>query len=86
MQQTDRPGCSPEILGRWRLKGIGKNISALAHMQCKTAGVQVCEPCGRFQDYGGFHYESLETPAIISYIWPKKDWFWALLYQVDTSK
>ena len=55
-------------------------------MQCKTAGVQVCEPCGRFQDYGGFHYESLETPAIISYIWPKKDWFWVLLYQVDTSK
>ena len=38
-----------------------------------TAGVQVCEPHGRFQEYCGFWCESLETPAITRYIWPKKD-------------
>ena len=63
-----------------------KCVSPHAMEVLNTAAAQVCEPRGRFQEYGGFWRESLETPAIIGYIWPKKDRFWALLYQVNTSK
>ena len=63
-----------------------KCVSPQAMQVLNTAGAQVCEPRGRFQEYDGFWRESLETPAIIGYIWPEKDRFWALLYQVNTSK
>ena len=37
-----------------------------------VAPIQVCEPHGRFQEFGGFWCKFLEIPAIIRLIWPKK--------------
>ena len=53
--------------------GKSKCVNPHAMQVLNTAGLQVCEPCGRFQEYGGFWCESLEIPAIIRYIWSKKD-------------
>ena len=51
-----------------------------------VARIQVCEPHGRFQEFGGLWCKFVKTPAIIRLIRPKKDRFWDLLYQINSSK
>ena len=52
-----RLGCYPEILGKLRFKGIGKNVSALA-FPTQLGSMGVCKLLGRVQSWspGSFSY------------------------------
>ena len=67
-------GVYPEISGRWRLKGIGKSVSASSLSQ-NAKRIQQCSwgPWGAVSPLIESMSEAQEAPAIVRYLQPENN-------------